>query len=130
AFFHRALLHDRRDIVRDADEPLALFRIEPKIFGEDFHRASAASALRSGAARTPARRFLNPAAAIIAALSVESCRLGSNVGISRRLPRSWSSARKRLLADTPPAMPTLRARNLRPAPNRRSLTPCAPSTSQ
>src|SRR5262245_48664907 len=48
AFLHRALLHDRRDIVRDADEPLALFRIEPKIFGEDFHRASAASALRSG----------------------------------------------------------------------------------
>ena len=31
---------------------------------------------------TPDRNFLRPAAAIIAALSVESCRLGTNVGIS------------------------------------------------
>ena len=56
---------------------------------------------------TPARNLRRPAAAIIAALSVESCRLGTNVGISRASPCSFSSARSRLLADTPPATPML-----------------------
>ena len=58
---------------------------------------------------TSGRRGISagPAAAIIAALSVESRRLGRNVGISRASPRAFSSARSRLFADTPPATPML-----------------------
>src|SRR5207253_119380 len=48
------------------------------------YKTSAASAFRSSEAMTPARNLRSPAAAIIAALSVESVRLGRNVGISRR----------------------------------------------
>src|SRR5262249_38094897 len=81
----------------------------------------AASALRSGGARVPARKFRSPAAAIIAALSVDRRGLGTNVGISRRWPWSSRSARNRLLAETPPAMPTLAARNRRAAAKSRSI---------
>jgi len=65
--------------------------------------------LRSKDAVDPARNFRNPAAAIIAALSVDRARPGRNVGTSRRAPRACNSARSRLFADTPPATPTLRA---------------------
>ena len=88
----------------------------------DIQSASAASALRSRSAVTPLRSFRSPAAAIIAALSVESARLGRNVGISRRSPCRVSSARRRLLADTPPAMPMLRAWCRRAASNVRSIS--------
>ena len=57
----------------------------------------------------PARSFLSPAAAIMAALSVDSARLGTNVGISRASPYTLRSTRSRLFAETPPATPTLLA---------------------
>ena len=96
AFVHAAGLDDRRDFVGDADEFLLLLRVENQIVGMDEHRdhaaaeaghydrISAASAFRSIDAVMPARNFRSPAAAIIAALSVDSARLGRNVGISRR----------------------------------------------
>src|SRR5947209_10228755 len=102
-FLHGAPADDRRDFVRDPDEFTPLFRVEREIVGEDLHSANAASALRSGGASAPTASFRNPAAAIIAALSVDSGRLGTNVGTSRRAPRSSSSARRRLFAETPPA---------------------------
>src|SRR5262245_39266519 len=116
AVLDSARLNDGGDLVRDADELLPLPGVERQIVGMNDHvgavalcrhSARAASALRSVDALAPARKFRSPAAAIIAALSVDSARLGRNVGISRRAPRSASSARRRLLADTPPAMPTL-----------------------
>src|SRR5882672_4252191 len=107
SLLHRALLHDGGHVIGDANEFLLLLRVEHQVVGEDRHSVNAASALRSSAAVTPARKRLRPAAAIIAALSVASVRLGRNAGISRRVPRSCTSLRNRLLAETPPATPTL-----------------------
>src|SRR5436190_3414100 len=107
SLFDAALRHDRGDVIGDANELLALLRIEPEVVGEDLHSASAASALRSRAAVVPPRNLRNPAAAIIAALSVESFTLGRKVGISRASPCAVNSARRRLFADTPPATPML-----------------------
>ena len=53
----------------------------------------------------------------MAALSVDSDRLGTNVGISRRSPYDLKSARNRLFAETPPAMPMLLACQRRAASN-------------
>ncbi len=64
------------DVIGDADEFLSLLRVEPQIVGMNLHIASAASAFRSGGARRPARKRRSPAAAIIAALSVDSAMLG------------------------------------------------------
>ena len=44
--------------------------------------------------------------AILAALSVERCGLGTNTGSSALAPRACAAARRREFADTPPAMPT------------------------
>src|SRR5438552_12999671 len=90
----------------DAVDTLDLLA-EVRRFDDDGHSARAASAFRSSGALAPARNFRRPAAAIIAALSVDSVRLGRQVGSSRRWPRAWSSARKRLFAETPPAMAPL-----------------------
>ena len=69
----------------------------------------------AGAESSAARRR-----AIIAALSVESARLGTNIGhLAPRRRALRQSARSRLLADTPPAMPTLCA----PMPPRRVEQP-------
>src|SRR5215212_4590202 len=70
----------------------------------------------------PARRRRRPAAAIIAALSVDNIRLGTKVGTSRAAPRDSRSARSRLLAETPPAMPTLFASYRRAAAYSRSIS--------
>src|SRR5262252_7575372 len=120
--FDAARVHDRRDFIRDADELLTFFRVEPEIVGVDLHSARAASALRSDGANTPARSLRSPAAAIIAALSVDNARLGRNVGISRCSPWYVRSLRSRLLADTPPATPMLLAPNRRAASNVRSTS--------
>src|SRR4030095_5522483 len=84
------------------------------------HRGKEASALRSSGAVAPLRSFRRPAAAIIAALSVDSDRLGTNVGISRLSPYDLKSARNRLFAETPPAIPMLLACQRRAASNVRS----------
>src|SRR4029077_3690527 len=115
-----ARFHDRCDLVGDADEFPALLRIEPQVVGVDFHSASDGSALRSAGANKPPRIRRSPAAAIIAALSVDNARLGRNVGISRCSPWYVRSARSRLFADTPPATPMLFAPNRRAASNARS----------
>src|SRR5262245_50250520 len=109
AFADAALLHDGGQVVRDADELLLLPGVEVQILGRHLHSASDASAFKSAGANVPARSLRSPAAAIIAALSVDSRRLGRKTGISRASPRATSSARSRLLAETPPAIPTLRA---------------------
>src|SRR5262249_4715320 len=119
-FLDAALLHDCREIAGDAHELLRLFRVEVEVL-RDLHSASEASAFRSAGASAPARTRLRPAAAIIAALSVESDGLGRYTGSSRAAPRATSSARSRLFADTPPAMPTLCAPNRRAASNNRSI---------
>ena len=82
--------------------------------------ARLALALRSQPAVTPSRSRRRPAAAIIAALSVVSARLGTNTGMPARSPRAMASARSRLLADTPPAIPMLRAPNQPATSNVRS----------
>src|SRR4051812_31612329 len=122
AFLYSAGRHNRGDLVGDADELLRLLRVEPEVVGVDFHSASAGSALRSAGASTPALSLRSPAAAIIAALSVESARLGRNVGISRCWPWCRRSARSRLFADTPPETPMLFARCRRAASNARSMS--------
>src|SRR4029077_9171446 len=122
AFLHPARAHDGRDLVRDSDELTALLGVEPEVVRMDLHNVNAGSALRSAGARTPARSLRSPAAAIIAALSVDSARLGRNVGISRCSPCICSSARSRLVAAPPPATPMLFAEYRRAASNTRSIS--------
>src|SRR5205814_761134 len=83
------------------------------------HSSSEGSAFRSRPARTPAWYPRRPAAAIIAALSVESESRGMNTGSPSRCPRAARSLLNLELADTPPAMPTLRASNCSAASNSR-----------
>ena len=61
--------------------------------------------------------FRSPAAAIIAELSVERTSDGTKTGRPSRLPRASASFRSRMLAETPPAMPTMRAPSQRAASN-------------
>ena len=77
----------------------------------DGQSGSDAAAMRSAAANWPRENFRKPAAAIIAALSVERCVLGKNTGMPARAPRACAICRRREFADTPPAMPMLRALN-------------------
>src|SRR6476646_5073965 len=86
ALLDAARANTNGEVIGDADEFLSLFLVEPQLVGVDLHSASAASAFRSGGASTPARKRRNPAAAIIAALSVDSATLGRNVGLSRCSP--------------------------------------------
>ena len=58
------------------------------------YSGSEAEALRSAGAKFPAASCRSPAAAIIAALSVESARLGMKTGISLRSAFASASARK------------------------------------
>src|SRR6185503_11018207 len=109
AFLDPAFLHDPGNGASDADELLALLRVEPQVVGVERHSARLASALMSDCASTPARNRRSPAAEILAALSVESARSGTNTGSCCAAPRISASARKRLFAETPPAIPTLRA---------------------
>src|SRR5947207_7306103 len=93
-FLHAALLDNLRHVIRDADELLPLLRVEPEVFGLEIHSAKLASALISTCGSTPARRSRRrPAAAIIAALSVESAMSGTNTGMPFARPRSSASAR-------------------------------------
>src|SRR4051794_30796495 len=123
AFGDTAPVHNRRHFVGDADELLALLRVEPQVVGKHLHWSSVrpvsrtgpvsgndASAFTAKSPRTPARKLRSPAAPIIAALSVENPSPGMKTGSSRASPRRSASCRSRLFADTPPAMPTLRAR--------------------
>src|SRR5262245_46187086 len=109
AFLDPALLHDRGNIVSDPNELLPFLRVEPQVLCVEGHSARLASALMSSCASHPARDRRRPAAAIIAALSVESARSGTNTGSCPAAPRIPASARKRVFAETPPAIPTLRA---------------------
>src|SRR5690348_13924273 len=119
-----ACRHDRSDLVRDADELRSLFGFKPEIVGVDLHAAPPisrlASALKSSGDASPRSSRRRPAAAIIAALSVDSDSLGTNTGSPSRSPRAAASRRSRLFADTPPAMPMLRAPRREAASNVRS----------
>src|ERR1700730_2429683 len=65
-------------------------------------RISAGSGLREVSATRPARKREYAAAAIIAALSVESARLGKNTSMPDDTARFSNAARRSLLAATPP----------------------------
>src|SRR2546423_12931644 len=76
---------------------------------EDYASVRLGSALRVVFAIMPARNREYAAAAIIAALSVESARLGKNTWIPALFPRSSNVARSWLFAATPPDTKTLSA---------------------
>jgi hypothetical protein len=83
---------------------------------------SDAAALKSGVAMRPAASCRIPAAAIIAALSVDRCVLGKNTGSIARSARCRAAARSRELADTPPATPPAPALCHFAAANARSIS--------
>ncbi len=78
-------------LVGDPHELLPGLGVEPQIVGEGFHAASIgrlASALSDSPATRPARKARSPAAAIMAALSVESASGGMKTGSPSAAPRA------------------------------------------
>ena len=88
-------------------------------FGKRVNQASGrtASASSSSPANSPARKCGYAAAAIIAALSVESARLGKNDARPRRAASSSNVLRSSALAATPPETSTVAARSSSAASN-------------
>src|SRR5689334_17371308 len=75
--------------------------------GQGYASAKPAVALRSKSSNSPRRSFGNAAAAIIAALSVDSAGVGKNTGQGRLA--LLAAARNPAFAATPPEMITARA---------------------